>query len=357
MSKARQTLGMSLRADQRMAVLGRLRMAEWIEMPEREFAREIEKIEKDPLFQKLYFGTSQEPGVVRRQRWPRGSFGGALYEINEHLVAGTQRVKVEEALEKHARLLPRIRKMGQEIFERYFLYAEEALPLPEIAKLTGLSLDEIKGVNELLVEIGSQAEFSGAVPATAGHSYSCLARVAIENGEPSFEFLSPYWARGLYRIRYDLLEEWKRGSRLEGTELRHLPHLLKRMETVNLRQNTIFRILESLSKLQTEFLITRQDDLKRPISLRKLALRLDLAPSTVSRAVSGRSIRLPWGKEAPLIELLPGRRRILREVLSRWLQENPRETDATFAQRLAKEYGILISRRTVNAVRNELLRK
>jgi len=155
-------------------------------------------------------------------------------------------------------------------------------------------------------------------------------------------------------LRYDLLEDWKRSGRLSGQDLRKLPHLLKRLETVNLRQNTMFRVLESLTKLQAEFLGSRSEESKRPISLRMLAHRLDLAPSTVSRALSGRSVLLPWGKEIPLIELLPGRRRILREVLSRWLEENLRVTDSSLAERLRQERGIRVSRRTVNAVRNEL---
>lgn len=346
---------MELRTDQRMALLGRLRMAEWIEMPEGEFAREIEKIEKDPLFKKLYFGTPEAPGIIRRQRWPRSAFSGGFYEVNEQIMAGGQRVAVEELLGENAKLLPKIRKMGREAFERYFLYAEEALPLEKIAERTGMSLEEIEAVNDLLVEIGAQAEFAGPQPEpAAGGAYTCLARITIADSEPSFEFFSPYWARGLYRIRYDLLEDWKHGGNLDGSELKKLPHMLKRLETINLRQNTLFRILESLSQLQAEYLRTHRDDLLRPISLRNLAYRLDLAPSTVSRAIACRSAGMPWGKDQPLISLLPGRRKVLREVLSRWLEESSAATDSRLAQRLKEEYGIRISRRTVNAVRHEL---
>lgn len=348
-------LRMGLKADTRLAMFGRMRMAEWIEMPEREFAAEVERIEKDPLFRKLYFGAERQPGVIRRQRWPQGRFSGGFYEFNERTLAGGERVKVEEKLGEKARLLPVIRRMGREAFERYFLYASEPLPLSEIARRTGITEDEARAVNDLLLEIGAEAEFA-APPGRclAGGSYACLARLSVESGEPAFEFFSPYWARGLYQIRYDLLEDWKSGGRLAGTELKRLPHLLKRMETVNLRQNTVFRILESLAKLHKEFLGSRREDLKRPISLRALARRLDLAPSTVSRAASGRSVKLPWGQEVPLIALLPGRRRILREVLSRWLSGEPRVTDAALAERLREEHGIRISRRTVNAVRHEL---
>lgn len=353
--KGKTELSFRVKADQRLALFGRLRMAEWIEMPESEFAREIEKIEKDPLFRKLYFGSEERRGVIRRSRWPNSRFGGSFYEVREGLVAGGERVRVEETLGEKAALLPKIRKMGREAFERYFLYGEDALALGEIAKRTGLTAQEVQQVSDMLVEIGAQAEFAApqGVPAGGG-AYSCIARLSVDGEEPGYEFFSPYWARGLYQIRYDLLEQWKRDQSLAGPELKRLPQLLRRMETVNLRQNTLFRIIESLAKLQGEYLRSRREDLKRPISLRRLAHRLDLAPSTVSRALSGRSVRLPWGKEVPLIQLLPGRRRVLREVMSRWLRETPRGTDARLAERLKDEYGIRVSRRTVNAVRNEL---
>ena len=347
---------LTMQSQQRLALLGRLRMAEWIQMPEREFSRQVEEIEKDPLFRKLFF--SEGAGVIRRQRWPGGRYGGSFYELQEGTLATGERVRVEEALGDKKDLLPLIRKMGQENFERYFLYCDEGVPLAEIGRRTGIKVADVERIHDLLLEIGAQAEFF--MPAREpgmSQSYSCLARISIEGDEPTYEFFQPYWARGLYQVRYDLLEEWKRGGRLEAQERRRLRHLLKRIEIVNLRQNTLFRILESLTRLQTDFLGTRREDRKRPISLRMLARRLQLAPSTVSRAVSGRSIRLPWGKEVPLITMMPGRRNVVREVLTRWLSEpGPRPTDIELAHRLRHEYGIQVSRRTVNAARHEVMR-
>ncbi len=353
----KQNLGMRLKADQRMALFGRLRMAEWIEMPEREFAREIERLEKDDLFRKLYFGDRERPGVIRRQRWPRSRFAG-IGELNEQITAGGgERVRVEERAIERTALVEKIQQIGAEDFERYFLYGEEALPLAEIAKRTKLSEADVRAINDMLVEIGAEAEFSTMPKAQPGSDAYCIARIGVEDGDPAFEFLSPHWARGLYHIRYDDLEQLKRSGTLSSNDLKHLPGLLKRLETVNLRQNTMFRILESLSKVQTEYLKTRKEELRRPISLRMLARRLDLAPSTISRALSGRTVRLPWDKEAPLIELLPGRRRQLRLILGRWLAEDASPTDAALADRLRREHGIAVSRRTVNAVRHELPRK
>jgi hypothetical protein len=351
---AKTNLRLGQRQNQRLALFGRMRMAEWIEMPERDFAREIERLEKDALFKKLYFGNPAVAGALRRQPWPRASFAG-MAEIDERVMGGGgERVKVEEGLEDRAGVMEKIKGMGSEAFERYFLYAHEALPLPEIARRTGLSEQDIHAVNDFLVEIGSQAEFSTLPRAPGGRGSYCVARIQVDGDEPTFEFFSPHWARGLYQIRYDLIERMKDAAELTSLELKKLPGLLKRLETINLRQSTMFRILETLSKLQQAYLKSDRDELKKPVSLRMLARRLDLAPSTVSRALSDRSVRMPWGKELPLIRLLPGRRRQLRLILARWLKEDSAPTDTALADRLRQEHGIAISRRTVNAVRHEV---
>ncbi|MDE2512282.1 MAG: hypothetical protein KGL74_14250, partial [Elusimicrobia bacterium] len=336
---------------------GRLRMADWIEMPEKEFAREVAKLEKDPLFQKLYFGDGRIPGAVRRQRWPGGKLAGSFYEIDERTAAGGgERVGVEEFAAERGAALAAVKRMGQEAFERYFLHGEDSLTLEEIGRRTSLSSAEVRSIHELVVELGARAEFEGKVAAPAAspaRQASCLAKISLDGGVPVFEFYSPYWARGLYQIRFDLIERWKSGG-LTPDERRHLPALLKRLETVNLRQSTLFRLLEMVGRLQADYLSHERAEDIRPISLRQLAKRLDLAPSTVSRAFARRSVRLPSEKELPLIAFVPGRRSVLRELLGQWLAADSAVTDAALAARLKEDRGIAISRRTVNAVRHEL---
>ncbi|MDO8756825.1 MAG: hypothetical protein Q7J64_02325 [Elusimicrobiota bacterium] len=348
---------LTLANSQRLAVMGRMRMADWIEMPEREFAHEIEKLEKDPLFKKLHYGDGRIPGAFRRQRWPGGKLSGSFYEIDERTAAGSgERVGVEEFAATRGPALASIKRMGQKDFERYFLHGEDALTLEEIGQRTGLGKEEVLGIHDLVVELGARAEFEGktVVPsASPGRQAACLAQIRLADGAPSFEFYAPYWARGLYQVRHDLLDRWKDGG-LSAQERKHLPALLKRLETVNLRQSTLFRLLETIARVQADHIKSGLAEDVRPISLRQLAKRLDLAPSTVSRAFSHRSVKLPSGIELPLIAFVPGRRRVLRELLGQWLAQSVAVTDAALVERLKAERGISVSRRTVNAVRHEL---
>jgi DNA-directed RNA polymerase specialized sigma54-like protein len=110
--------------------------------------------------------------------------------------------------------------------------------------------------------------------------------------------------------------------------------------------------MESFSVIQADYLRSRRVEDMRPVSLRLLARRLQLSPSTVSRALAHRSVRLPWGLEVPLIAFVPGQRHVLKDILALWLNTDNRQTDSVIAARLKKERGITVSRRTVNAVRH-----
>ncbi|MHB2026008.1 MAG: RNA polymerase factor sigma-54 [Elusimicrobiota bacterium] len=351
-----QSTEIRLRQGVRMALLGRVRMARWIQMPEREFAGLVETVEQDPLFQKMFFGDEKNGRVIRRRKWPAARMFEGFYAINESVLSGGERVHVEEALKERASLISRIRAMGRQAFERYFLMGEDGLSLDEIASRTGISVEDARGVHDLLLHLGAQEEFFlPPRPALMRRSYSCLAAVFCRQGDISFEFLSPYWVRGLYHIKYEALERWKRAGIFSGPERRRLRGFLGRLEMMNIRQNTIFRILETVTKNNKDYLSTRAPEKMRPIGLRDLARRLDLSPSTVSRALSGRSVRLPWGEEIPISALLPGRRRVTQAAISAWLR-NPkfRATDAELAQKLKLELGIRLSRRAVNAARNQM---
>jgi len=352
----RPNLKIKSRLERRLSLYGRIRMSNLIQMREPEFAREVAAIERDPLFQTLFYGRGGLPRAILRQRWPGGRLCGSCFGLAENVAGSGAPAPVEEFLARHAGLVSSIQQMGVEAFERYFIHASEPLPLEDIARRTGLDLAEVRAINDLLLEIGAHvaAQPAGREPAPV-RSFVCLARVGWEEGLPTFEFFFPHWARGLYQVRYDLLEQWKMKGILSPRDMRRLPGLLRRIEAANMRQNTLFRIVQGLVRLQSDFLVSHRTELQHPISQRQFARTLQLSPSTVSRALGGRSVLLPWGEEAPLLRLAPSRRQVVRAIVAAWLSGGARrETDAILAARLETECGIRVSRRTVTTVRHEL---
>jgi hypothetical protein len=347
----------------KLALQGRLTAVKWIALTEPQVAREAKGIESDPIFRRLMYGGGGSRPVLSRRRWPASKIHPGFYELKDDIASAPGSSNIQDILDKRRSLLRLIRRMGQANFERYFLYGLEALPLPEICRRLGLSLKQGENVLSLVLEVGARSEFFRPTPASrlAGLRFHRIARIEMDPRDPEnlfFQFLAPHWARGRYELDYEELEEWKRREALGPAERRRLRKLLNRIELLNMRQDTLFQILSRITSTQSAFLRSRMEHRRRPLSLRELARRIGVAPSTVSRAVGARSVELPWGQEIPLKDLLSGQRLVILSLLARWNESGeigPRTTDEQLMRRLAHEAGIAVSRRTVNECRRKLL--
>jgi len=122
----------------------------------------------------------------------------------------------------------------------------------------------------------------------------------------------------------------------------HARELLERLQR---RWRTLHRIAVAVVAEHADCLDRRSTGF-RPIAQAEVALRLGLAPSTVSRAVRHRSVRLPWG-EVVSAQRLFGTGHDVRAVLEDLLrQPGPRPTDRDLVGLLA-EHGLQVARRTV----------
>ena len=347
----------------KLALRGRLTAVKWISLTEPQVAREVGELETDPIFRRLMYGARGRRPVITRRRWPASKMHPGFYELKEELSSAPGSAGIEDLLEKRKALLRLIRRMGINDFERYFLYGLEALPLEDICRRLGLTSKQGQDVLSLVLEVGARSEFFRPVPAAreAGLRCHCIARIEMDPRDPEnlfFQFLAPHWARGRYELDYEKLEEWKHHEGLRPSERRSLRRLLNRIELLNMRQDTLFQILSRITATQSAFLRSRLDHRRRPLSLRELARRIGVAPSTVSRAVGRRSVQLPWGREVPLKDLLSGQRLVILSLLARWNEDaeiGPLTTDEQLMRRLANEAGIAVSRRTVNECRRKLL--
>lgn len=355
-----------LRVDQKIQnwqlLQGRLTAAKWLSMSEPEVIKEITQVETDPLFKDLMYGAKDLPPLMHRRRWPAGGLTGGYYELNEQVAAGGGSGDVSDILERREDLIGLIRRIGVAAFERCFLYGEEGKTLVETCRELGITEADGRRILDLVLEVGTRSEFfrPTVAPGQAGIRYHCIASIDQDKRDPehlSFRFMSTHWARGRYVVLYDKLEEWKGRRNLTSEEKKSLRQLLKRVELINMRQDTLFQILSRVTTEQSSYLRSRDATRLRPLSLRELSRRIGVAPSTVSRAVSNRSIFLPWGEEAPLKSLLTGQRYVLTSILADWVEKGRVKrgvTDEELMGRLASEAGITVSRRTVNEVRRKL---
>ncbi len=347
---------------QRTLLLGRVKMAQAIQMPESEWAKMLSDIEKDPLFQELMVSTTGGQKLVKFKRFGRTSISNQFYEEQEiNVVGGGGGVSPEVLLEKKKFILDIIQKVGRENFEKYFLYREDGQPTEEIAQRCGVPVDDVKKLQDFILDVSVQAEFY--FPSTLDSNQivkPTLVGKIIRNDDGTFSisFFSPHLARGMYEINRDAIRRWQKTRGLDRTDAARLKRYIGVLELSNMKQGAFWRTVDYLLQAQKQYFETRDEAKMNPVSLRDVAKELQFAPSTISRVFSHKSVMLPWDKEILFVHLMPGQRKVILHVLEKILTENKQEmTDWRLAKKIEDASGIKVSRRTVTACRHVLQSK
>lgn len=365
----RPALRISPRPDLRLraTLLARVQTVQLLKMNEPQIAELIRQIESDPFFQKLLYPEKPDWKVIRFQPHPRTRLTQSFYEVNERSMAADAPADVVGLLDKNRDVLAAIQRMGREKFERHFLRADENTSPEEMALDCGLAPMEIKRVQDFILAFSVQSEFfdpfasaaAGAAKKSApGTRVVRIARLEVRpDGEIGFELASPHLARGRYDIQYDRFQALAQGGQLKPRERRHLKALIRRLELINWRQNALFRILDLVCHTQRLYFKTRDTLQKRPVTQRQVAKRLSVAPSTVNRAIQGRSVVMPWGEEALVEDLFCSRKDLCLDALDAIESGDAafaQKTDVELQRQLQKSLGLQVPRRTINTYRRAL---
>ncbi|MBC7188626.1 hypothetical protein H5U35_00190, partial [Candidatus Aerophobetes bacterium] len=109
-----------------------------------------------------------------------------------------------------------------------------------------------------------------------------------------------YLIKGRYKINYQKFEMLITERKIEKSKIDRILELFRQIDMINRRTTTIYRILECLKEIQLTFFKSADPLDLFPFSQSELARRLKLHPSTVARAISGKSILTPQGEERAL---------------------------------------------------------
>ena len=356
-------LSLAQRVDVRLraTLLARLQTVQLLKMAEPEIAELIRQVESDPLFSRMLY--PGEPGwkILRFQPHPRTILSPSFYEMKEDTLPSGASAEAATVMSDRRDVLDIIRRVGQANFEKYFLKAETEMAKPEMAKTLGVSEAEVQKIRDFLLAYSVQAEFfdpSARQEGRPGERVVRLARLSLDaNGEPVFEFRSPLLARGRYDIQYDRLQSLLQTTDLTPQQRRHMRAFVRRLELINWRQNTLYRILDFLCHSQRHFLASRDALKKVALTQRQLAKRLAVAPSTINRAIQGRSLVMPWGQEVLLEEIFCSRKALCVDALGALEADDvqfDRRTDMEIQRLLQDRLGFPVPRRTVNSYRRVL---
>jgi DNA-directed RNA polymerase specialized sigma54-like protein len=326
----------------------RMEQAILLEMPEEEFQKLIAEMERSPLFQRLY----QQDKIIRRQRLPGTDIAPGFYQLKTEIVADNTPPDVESLLSGKKDIFDLIKKLGREKFERYFLFPESGMSGEEIARECDLAVGEVQKINRLIDELSILTEFyHPSALSPEGVYYTRIASVEKDRDGFIIGYFSPHLARGKYAIDYERFERLK--DSLSEAEIKEAKRLLRRLELINSRKDTLTRILQGIIERQTLYLESGEVKALLPFSQKELAGKLGIAPSSVSRAVRGKSVDTPWG-EIPLKQFFPHPKSFKKEFLRQLLESEKPASDEAIKAKLREKFGIAISRRSVANLRKEL---
>src|SRR5438445_8254612 len=98
----RQTV--SPKVTQRTVLVGRVKMAQAIHLPESEWAKVLSDIEKDPLVQELLDASMEGKRIIRYKRFGRTEIARQFYEMQEMDVVGNTAESPETLLDRKRHL-------------------------------------------------------------------------------------------------------------------------------------------------------------------------------------------------------------------------------------------------------------
>ena len=342
----------SLQMRQELTQILRMEQASLLEMPEEEFQKLIAEVERSPLFQSLY----QKEKLIRRQRFPRTDISSSFYQLKDEVVADKGSLDVESLLLNKERITGQIQRLGLEKFKRYFLFPESAMTVEGIARECNLAVSEVQRINSLIDEFSILSEFYN--PSALRLDVIRYSKIAsVEKSREGFVigYFSPSFARGRYSIDYERFEQLRTGGDFSETEIKQAKQIFRRLELINTHKDTVSQILQNIVEHQALYLESGDLRALLPFSQKELAKKIGLAPSSVSRAIMGKSIDTPWGKEIPLKHFFPRPKRFKKELLRQLLEtEEGLLSDEAIKLKLQEKFGVAISRRSVASLRKEL---
>ncbi len=124
------------------------------------------------------------------------------------------------------------------------------------------------------------------------------------------------------------------------------------IKCIQQRNNTMQRLMEKIANLQKEFIIKGEKFLQ-PVTRAEISKVLEVHESTISRAVSNKSVQLPNGQIIPMnmfFDKSLGVRAVMREIIETEDPDKPL-SDSDLVDLLEKE-GNKLARRTVAKYRS-----
>lgn len=349
---------------QKLKLIGRIKLGQFLSLPENDFKKYIDEVERDPLFQKLRY----QYHLISWRKFPQVLSQSPSLEFREALVPQPENTEVEEIIEKDPQLLTILKRIGDVVgIEKFrkFLYGKQ-INTREIIGECNLSSGQIKIFKEFINTFQLRNILTSSSPLSS-FDFSPLSRTyTIASLEKKGDKLlicplekESYLIKGKYLIDYDRFGEMIKRKEIVSSRASKISNFFKKLDLINRRTTTIYQVICHLKEIQYQFFQSGDSEQLVPLTQSELAGRMKVHPSTISRSIANKSIITPQKEEKSLkFFFYKGRvQNFLYKIFQQEKEERKRGilfkslTDEMIQKRLEKEYQIKLSRRSISKYR------
>jgi len=360
--------GMEIRQNvsQKLKLIGKMKFGQFLSLSEDKFKTYLKKIEADPLFREL----KDKYHLIEYKKFYDVSANPSSLELKEELIPQGDDVDVEVLLEKNPGALAVLKKVGNTIGLKQFanfLYGSQ-LEVREIIKRCCLSPEETQIFKSFIDKFQIQSILgSSSLFLPSSFLSTRFFKIASIEKRGNELIICPlekenYLIKGRYSINYNRFEKLIAEKKFTKGEINRISALFKKLVLINRRTTTLYQVIYHLKEIQRKFFESENPKDLVPLTQSELARRIGVYPSSISRAITDKSILTPGGEEKPLTFFFSKKR--VQNLLLEVLAEERREikegilssplSDEEIRKRLEKQYGVSMSRRTVCKYRKTL---
>ena len=360
--KAEQIL--SQKGKQIATLKGRMKLGEFMSLPEDEFQKLTKEVKNDSLFKRL---AAPETKVIRHRKFPGTSLARfKAIPLDPTITPSGDTLEVESFLAQEQDLVRTIKELEVDRFKEYFLDRVSQITPQEIAEECDLTIEEVEKINSFVDRFYLQAESreSPREVKTGRIYYSTIASVEKEGSGLSMGFFSAPMIEGHYLINFDRFEELKKAGAFGKDEIKKIKTLLDNLRLINSRKTIIYRVVQNIMETQRDFLKSGNFRDLQPFTQASLSDRIEVDASLISRAIHRKAIRTPQGREIPVKTFFPSKKETGKELIRKIIAQEETEiqkkiikkpySDGQIQKKLKEDYGLSISRRSVSEWRMDL---
>jgi len=349
----------------RTKLMGRIKLGNFFSLPEKEFVEYIKKIEKTELFKELL----EKYKIVRYRKFSGIKQPPPASTFKEEITSG-ESFDPLELIQKYPEKWEIVKKVALKVGEEKFsLFLAGKIPLDKILEECSLSHPESEEFREFINAFQLQESFFSLDSQSENIPKRGLFKIARIHREGKRLFIVPaeesdYLVKGRYVINYERWRRFLEERKIPPEKVKKMSSFFRKLNIINQRTTTIYRILLSIKNTQKEFFLSGNPQHIKPLYQRDVAKALRVNPSTISRTIAGKSLICPWGEEKSLKEFFLRKKEEIKNILLKVIKSEEDKikkgaladplSDDEIKQEIEKNFGIKIARRTVTKYRKEL---